>query len=386
MRVRSLILAVATLATASAAHAQAKPGRLVIIGGGLSRDNQAVYDAILQSRQGTGPFCVFPTAAANAAEGYASAVTNFDRYGGSGTAVPVVVDVQKPETARDPAIVEQIRKCSGFFFVGGVQSRITNAMLPNGERTPALDALLQRYREGAVISGSSAGAAIMSDPMIAGGTSAGAVASGVRKVSSGNAEDEDSDRGVSIERGLGLFTHALVDQHFLARGRIGRLIVAVDELPEFDLGFGIDENTALVTEGTQVWPVGASGVIVLDLKNAQKNGKSVNHVRLHLMSTGDRYDVNTRALTIDAKKTSLPAAADAPKTPEDPFARWEMLQLLNAFARSPQREITLPFEGGAVVLQKTNDFAAKSGNGTGVQNTPAALSITGITLQLRRDR
>jgi cyanophycinase len=297
-----------------------------------------------------------------------------------------VVDVQKPETAKDPQVVEQIRKCSGFFFVGGVQSRITNAMLPNGERTPALDALLQRYREGAVIAGSSAGAAIMSDPMIAGGTSAGAVANGVRKPAGASADDEDSDGGVSIARGLGLFPQALVDQHFLARGRIGRLIVAVDELPEFDLGFGIDENTALVTEGTQVWPVGASGVIVLDMRSAQKNGKSVSNVRMHLMSTGDRYDVNTRALTIDPKKTTLPSSTDAIKPPEDPFARWQMLQLLNAFARSPQREITLPFEGGAVVLQKTNDFAAKSGNGTGVQNTPAALSITGITLQLRRDK
>ena len=386
MRARTLILAVATLAAASSVHAQAKPGRLVIIGGGLSRENQAVYDAILEARQGTGQFCVFPTAAANAAEGYTSAVTTFDRFGGSGTAVGVVIDVQKPETAKDPQVVEQIRKCSGFFFVGGVQSRITNAMLPNGERTPALDALLQRFREGAVISGSSAGAAIMSDPMIAGGTSAGAIASGVRKAGGANADDEDSDGGVSITRGLGLFPHALVDQHFLARGRIGRLIVAVDELTEFDLGFGIDENTALVTEGTQVWPVGASGVIVLDLRNAQKNGKSVSNVRLHLMSTGDRYDVNTRALTIDAKKTALPASTDAVTTPEDPFARWQMLQLLNAFARSPQREITLPFEGGAVVLQKTSDFAAKSGNGTGVQSTPAALSITGLTLQLRRDR
>src|SRR5687768_964095 len=132
MRARSLLLALSALAIGTALHAQEKPGRLVIIGGGLSRENQAVYDAILEARRGTGQFCIIPTAAANAPEGFGSAVTNFDRFGGSGTAVGVVIDVQKPETARDPKVVEQLRKCSGFFFVGGVQSRITNALLPNG--------------------------------------------------------------------------------------------------------------------------------------------------------------------------------------------------------------------------------------------------------------
>ncbi|HUF49362.1 MAG TPA: cyanophycinase [Longimicrobiales bacterium] len=379
---RPLVIALVALSTGTAVQAQ---GRLVIIGGGLSRENEAVYRSILDARQGTGQFCIIPTAAANAAEGFASAVTSFDRHGGTGTAVPVVIDVQKPETARDAGIVAQIERCSGFFFVGGVQSRVINALLPNGERTPTLDALLRRYRDGAVIAGSSAGAAIMSDPMIAGGTSAGAIANGVRRAS-GDADDDDGPGGVSITRGIGFFPHALVDQHFLARGRIGRLIVAVDELTEFDLGFGIDENTALVTEGTTVWPVGASGVVVLDARDAHKQGSTLSNLRVHLMGSGDRYDVATRTLAIDPAKTALPPSTGTVNAPEDVFARWQFLQLLNAFARTQQRELTIPIEGGTVVLRKTAEFAARSAAGTGVQDMPAALSITGLTLQLRLDR
>jgi len=53
------------VAAATAAHRPtAKPGRLVIVGGALADSNEAVYRAILDGRLGTGPFCVFPTAAA----------------------------------------------------------------------------------------------------------------------------------------------------------------------------------------------------------------------------------------------------------------------------------------------------------------------------------
>ncbi|MEJ2204672.1 MAG: Type 1 glutamine amidotransferase-like domain-containing protein [Gemmatimonadota bacterium] len=110
--------------------------------------------------------------------------------------------------------------------------------LPGGDTTAAYQTLWRRWQEGAVVAGSSAGAAMMSRIMIAGGSSAEAVTHGV-------APDGEGE-GVVIRSGMGFLPHAIVDQHFLARGRIGRLLVAVLATDSLPLGLGIDENTALV--------------------------------------------------------------------------------------------------------------------------------------------
>ncbi len=132
-------------------------------------------------------------------------------------------------------------------------------------------------RAGAVVSGSSAGAAIMTDPMIGGGSSAGALQEGVRA--------EGEGEGVVLEKGLGLLETAFVDQHFLARGRWARLLVAVLATDSFDLGMGIDENTALVVEGDSAWVVGASGVVFFDTRGVVRDdeGKAGSGIVLHLL-------------------------------------------------------------------------------------------------------
>jgi cyanophycinase len=376
------------IAVPDPAAAQQAPGRLVIIGGGLSRNNEEVYRSILDARQGDGPFCVIPTAGASPETGMAGPVENFDRFAGAGASRGVLVSAQQPETAHDPEVVTQIRGCSGFFFIGGVQSRIIDAFRPNGEATPAYEALVQRWREGAVVSGSSAGAAMMSDPMIAGGTSAGAFARGVRRAGGGGGAGDGDDGapggGVSVTPGLGFFPGGLVDQHFLARGRIGRLIVAVLELAEYDLGFGIDENTALVIDGEAAYTVGASGVVIVDGRGARRNGRTADGVRLHLMGVGDRYDLRERRLTLAADKRPLAMNGATADAPDDLFARWSFLHLLHRLGGSAQTELDVPVEGGRVVLRKTADFAARSRDGAGVEDTPAGLSVTGLMVDVRR--
>ncbi|MCJ7629730.1 MAG: cyanophycinase, partial [Longimicrobiales bacterium] len=223
-------------------------GRLVIIGGGLRSDNTDVYQAVLDGRDGEGPFCVFPTASADPQGSMDSAISAFDAVGGDGIAKGIFLTVDNPEDAASPEIVTEIEACSGFYFVGGQQGRIVQLFRPEEGDTPAYQALLARNRAGAVVSGSSAGAAIMTDPRIGGGSSAGALQEGVR----GDGEGE----GVVLEKGLGLLETAFVDQHFLARGRWGRLLVAVLATDSFDLGMGNDENTALVVEGNSAWVVG----------------------------------------------------------------------------------------------------------------------------------
>jgi cyanophycinase len=373
---------------AGGGNPSATPGRLVIIGGGLSRDNEQVYASILAGRQGDGPLCIIPTAGANPATAMDGPVANFDRWGGTGTARGVLVSAQVPATAYDAAISAEISGCSGFYFTGGVQSRILDAFRPGGQTTPAYQALLQRWQEGAVVAGSSAGAAMMSDPMIAGGSSAGAIAAGIRTAAAADRDDEGdaSGGGVSIAPGMGLFQGGIVDQHFLARGRIGRLLVAVLGLDEFHHGFGIDENTALLADGSRVSVAGASAVVIVDASQAQRTGRGGTGIRLHLMSAGDSYDLNTRRLLIAADKAPLPVrdgTATATTTAHpDIFARWALLHLLHEFAGSSRAELVAPVEGGKLVLRKNAEFAARSRSGTGVEGTPEALTITGITVDL----
>src|SRR4051812_32089450 len=232
---RRLGVVALTVAAATAAHRPAaKLGRLVIVGGALADSNEAIYRAILDARLGSGPFCIFPTAAATPETSIDGPVKAFEKYSGPGTAKGILVSSAKPETARDSAVVAQISACSGFFFVGGVQSRVIMAFRPDGKPTPAYDALMARWREGAVVSGSSAGAAIMSDPMIAGGTSAGAITRGLRRTTVAASDSNEATSGVTITTGLGFFPAALADQHFLARGRFGRLLVALLDLDQFD--------------------------------------------------------------------------------------------------------------------------------------------------------
>jgi cyanophycinase len=365
-------------------------GRLVIAGGGVSRDNTALYSAVLDGRNGSGPICVIPTASADhegALGSMNSSVRTFEQHGGPGAAVGILLSIDTPALAADDAVVEQMRGCSGFYFTGGVQSRTVRVFRPDGTDSPALRALLQRYREGALVGGSSAGAAIMSDPMIAGGSTTTALAVGAQRgrLAADEAEpDDDATGGVTITAGIGFLPAAVVDQHFLARGRIGRLIAAVLDLDEFDLGFGVDEDTGLVIDGVHATAVGASGVIVIDARDAVRDGRSATGVRLHLMSSGDSFDIATRRLVQHADKRPLPAVGSEVSAPADIFARWEFLRLLERFARSEQAHITLPVQGGELVLRKGPDFAARSGDGLGVEGTPAAFTVRGLLLDVHR--
>jgi hypothetical protein len=238
----------------------------------------------------------------------------------------------------------------------------------------------------------------MSDPMIAGGTSAAAVARGLRRTGFDvAAADDDSTGGVSISPGLGLFPAALADQHFLARGRFGRLLVAIDALDQFDLAFGIDENTALVVDGERTWAVGASGVVVIDERGSRREGRALLGARVHLLGTGDQFDLGSRRVTPAAGKVAVVPGAVAPvarggaaeqgslAVPADVFASWEFLRLLDRFAASSVGTVSAPFAGGELVLRKSADFRATAGGGgAGVQSTAAGLGFTGLSVDLVR--
>ena len=137
-----------------------------------------------------------------------------------------------------------------------------SALAPQGVESQVLDAIRRVHAAGGMVAGSSAGAAIMSGIMIEGGTSLEAATYGV-------VTDPDMP-GLLLRHGLGFFPWGIVDQHFIKRGRLGRLIVAMTESGT-RRGFGIDENTALFVDGGIGRVIGEFGAFVLDLKGAKRD-------------------------------------------------------------------------------------------------------------------
>ncbi|MBO76277.1 MAG: cyanophycinase [Gemmatimonadetes bacterium] len=342
-------------------------GRLVIAGGGLQADNSAVYQSIVDARAGDGPLCVVPTASSDPEASMERAVATLTGYGGVGSVKGILISTENPSQAQDPSVVAEVRTCSGFFFTGGSQSRIVDVFLPGGDTTEAYRALWQQWQEGAVVSGSSAGAAMMSRVMIAGGSSADAVTHGVRL--------PDGD-GVHIREGMGFFELGMLDQHFLARGRIGRILVSTLQENSPQIGLGIDENTALVVDGDSAWVVGASGVVVVDGRSVQRTGPSRGlGLRMSLVGAGDLLDLRTLSVQRERTKNPMPVTETSIELPEDPFARWAFLHLMVDLASSSIQEATFALsEANLRVLEDEGFSASMAGPTGGIEGTPAGFS------------
>ncbi len=371
-----LLVAIFTgcLANQAPASGTGPKGRLVIEGGPKTPRHAAIYKEILDGRDGDGPLCIIPTSNADPERAIAEKISQFGANGWAGEVVGIPITPSRPEAASDSQIVSQLQKCSGFFFVGGRQIRSSRVFRPDGATTPALEAIKARYREGAVVAGTSAGAAIMSDPMINAGNGRTALAHGV------------GPGGVRMVPGLGFFEGELVDQHFLAQNRIGRLLVAVLQLDQYSTAFGVDENTALVVEAGRAWVAGASGVLFVDGRDAQRatEGNGGTGLRLYLMGAGDTVDLKTYRVNVDPGKKAVPTEAGAVTPPEDVFAKWQFLHLVHALARSSSNEVVAQAGDYEIVLRKEPGFAAVSLSVPGVEGVPAGLSAGPLRADIRQ--
>ena len=266
-------------------------GRLAIIGGRLEPDNEPVFERIQSLCNSR--IAVIPVASDVPQEVGNEAVESFDNNGIQAELVPLYWGDWRAPFSQE--VVELIESYGSVFFTGGDQARIIDSLIANAQETPALQAIRRLYKSGGLVAGSSAGAAIMSSHMILGGTSGGAL-------SFGRVDDRDSP-GLVLGQGLGFFPWGIVDQHFIARGRIGRLVVAVCSTPEL-YGFGIDENTALFVDGTQALVRGETGVVVVDSKTARVSpDHNIENIRISFLDDGDGYDLQRcKAIPNKAKK------------------------------------------------------------------------------------
>ena len=168
------------------------------------------------------------------------------------------------------------------------------ARIPNGKPTPMLDAIWEVFNKGGVVAGTSAGAAIMSTTMIRD-------AQDVMTVLKFGAKD-----GQEIDRGLGFVgPEIFVDQHFLKRGRFGRMLPVMLQ-KGYKVGLGVDENTAAIVRGDEVEVIGFKGALIADLTDASTNKAikefNLRNARLTYLDRGDRYNFKTRVTTPSAEK------------------------------------------------------------------------------------
>jgi cyanophycinase len=325
-KLKLLYIAFALILSTNSIGQTKSNGSLVIVGGGLEANNKSVFNQMIGLAGGAdkAAFAVIPSAGGAPMQSFAYFRSELISYGvkpGNIHLIPVAMidddstrDVNESEwkdNGNDPRLADLVRKCSAVWFTGGDQLRTMKTLLkPDGGRTAVLEAVWDVFHSGGVVGGTSAGAAIMSDAMIGGGNSLAALTHGV--ISNYKGDDFPEGDGLLMTKGLGFFSLGIVDQHFNKRARFGRLVVALmNEKTRFNLGFGIDENTALIFLGREnlMKVAGTAGVTMINATNADfsfvKNLPDIKNLLVSYLDEGDSYDFTTGKVTpaVDKKPT-----------------------------------------------------------------------------------
>jgi cyanophycinase len=285
-------------------------GYAVPIGGALEYDNAEVWSRLVELSGGAGSrWVVLATAAGDPATSSARIIAALERHGALATHVPVaprLAGVDLETELHNPRWLELLQGARGVYFSGGAQERIVDTLLPEGRPTALLEAIHAVLRRGGVVAGSSAGAAIMSATMFRDAGNVMAVMRGELRV------------GQEIDRGLGFAGSELfVDQHFLRRGRIGRMLPLM-VAQGYRYGLGVDEDTAGILQGDEVEVIGRRGVLLVDLADARNEAVAgafaLRGARLSYLERGDRANLRSGEVMPAAAKRSQPAIE--PESPE----------------------------------------------------------------------
>ncbi len=191
--------------------------------------------------------------------------------------------ITSSEQADQPDVLARIKSCGGIFFSGGDQL-LLNSVFAN---TAFAQLLHERYlREHFVIAGTSAGAMVMSDLMIY-----------------PRALEKDLHPEVDLYPGLSLIHEAIIDTHFLVRGRFRRLAFAVAQNPTH-IGIGLEEDTGIIIrKGNKLEAIGSGLVTLIDgrsLKEANLTVLPVQHdifienLLVHVLSHGNNFTLRNK--------------------------------------------------------------------------------------------
>ncbi len=206
-----------------------------------------------------------------------------------------IIDVSERGDAFSEAALNKIRESDALFFTGGDQLNVTSLM----GGSPLHNLIHEKYEEGFVIAGTSAGAMMMSTTMITSGRNDIAPRVGC----------------IDIAPGIDLVAGTIIDTHFSQRGRHGRLLTAVAHYPQ-DLGIGIDERTAIVVRGNEFEVLGEGVATIMDgsqMKHSNLPYREKDEplglfdIAIHVLPAGYKFDLKKR-LPISPKLKNMAGA------------------------------------------------------------------------------
>jgi cyanophycinase len=199
-----------------------------------------------------------------------------------GAARVTVMDFDTRRDCQEPGRLRRLEEATGIFFTGGNQLRLTTLL----GGTPVAKVIRARNAHGVTVGGTSAGASILSEHMIASGDEGSAMIAG----------------SVRLAPGLGLTNRFIIDQHFRQRDRLGRLLTALAYNP-FAIGIGLDEDTAAFIAADETIEVeGSGGVTIVDASEVSNSsidkandGQPVGMLglRLHLLVPGMTFNLKS---------------------------------------------------------------------------------------------
>ena len=201
----------------------------------------------------------------------------------------------RPESraqAKKPDLVEPLKAAGAVFMTGGNQLKLSSLITG----TPFGDAIHDAYHRGATVGGTSAGASILAEHMIAFGAGG----------------STPKQRMSQLSAPLGLLHGVVIDQHFEQRNRYGRLLSLVAQSPSL-LGIGVDEDTAaVISDGSRLEVIGRGAVTVVDGQHLVSNAFAakrtapllISGALIHVLPAGSQFDLSSRSLL--AHQTFVP--------------------------------------------------------------------------------
>lgn len=304
--------------------AQADNGRLLIVGGGLSLENDAIYRAFIDHRPAGAPRIAIIPAATDAPASQSAAFAGELMFHGVEPENIAIVHLARrddPDTpdidesgwaagADSAAEIAKIENAGAIWLAGGDPVRLAGLLVRDGgPDSPMLAAIRARLAAGAIVGGIDAGAAAMSSPMIAGGDAFDAL------FSEAEADPHETENGTGrllMPQGLRLFAPFVIDTRFGQEGRLGRLALALMRQPgPARIGLGVDTDTALLVDLDQAAAqvLGEGAVTLLDGRRASRtvsiSGFLIRGLQLSRLHEGDRLSLTDLEVSPDAQRVSV---------------------------------------------------------------------------------
>jgi cyanophycinase len=266
-------------------------GSIIAIGGAENKENdRRILERFVSASGGDrADIVVIPTASRMHETG-----PRYEQiFSDIGAARVTVMDFDTRRDACEPGRLARLDEASGVFFTGGNQLRLTTLL----GGTPVAKLIRAANARGVTVGGTSAGASILSEHMIAAGDEGSTVIAG----------------SVRLAPGLGLTNRFIIDQHFRQRDRLGRLLTALAYNP-FAVGIGLDEDTAAVIGPDETVEVeGSGGVTIVDASEVSYSSidsveegqpACVLGLKLHILVAGATFNLHTRGASAGTLRKS----------------------------------------------------------------------------------